>query len=198
MTIDELIERSHAMAVEKGWWPEGEQRSVVEQTNNFCAEISESWEEYRAGRMDTWWRGHDDMMNAGHDGLMYHVDGTPFKPEGFFVELADLCIRLADTMGAYGWRYQPLPQSDIDQASRHQWDLPQLILTLHVCVGCLGIGDDGQIGGGWETGAARTASGVINLCLVATEYHGVDMLALCELKMAYNATRSHRHGGKLA
>jgi hypothetical protein len=33
---------------------------------------------------------------------------------------------------------------------------------------------------------------------MAAAYHGVDLLEICELKMAYNATRLHRHGGKLA
>lgn len=30
-----------------------------------------------------------------------------WKPEVFWIEIADLCIRLADTMGAYGWAYSP-------------------------------------------------------------------------------------------
>ncbi len=30
------------------------------------------------------------------------------------------------------------------------------------------------------------------------KYHGIDLEAFMELKMAYNKTRSYRHGGKLA
>jgi hypothetical protein len=189
MTVDELIERSHAMAVLKGWWPEGEQRSVVDQVNNFSAEISEAWEEYRAGRVETWYSDQYDGDS---------ISPLSKKPEGFWVEVADLLIRLTDTMGAYGWTYSELRKCDYKQLDSCNWNLPRLIATLHICVGCLGIDPDGHIGGGWETGAQRSASGTICLCLLAAQSHGVDLLALCELKMAYNATRSHRHGGKLA
>lgn len=33
---------------------------------------------------------------------------------------------------------------------------------------------------------------------MAAECHGIDLFSLCELKMAYNATRPYRHGGKRA
>lgn len=206
MTIDELIERSHAQAVKSGWWPEGEQRSVVDQTNNYHAEIAEAWEEYRAGRIAMWysWKGARFIpFDAGsvkcEESGVFIDKNKWMKPEGFWVELADMLIRLADTMGAYGWTYSELRQSDYKQLDSCNWNLPRLIATLHICVGCLCIDPNGDIGGGeWETGAQRSASGTICICLLAAQSHGVDLLSLCELKMAYNATRSHRHGGKLA
>jgi hypothetical protein len=205
LKIEEMIERSHAMAVEKGWWDGGE-RSVVDQVNNFHAEISEAWEEYRAGRMDTWysrkgergetWTSMDAERHYSQTPYCYVENG--WKPEGFWIEIADLCIRLADTMGAYGWTYRDLRPSDCSQLDELNWSIPRLVSTLHICVGCLGIDDNGDIGGGWETGCQRSASGAIHLCMMAAKFHGVDLLALCELKMAYNATQSHRHGGKKA
>ena len=51
--FDSLTCVAHAMAVDKGWW-EGE-RSAVECWVNFHAELSEAWEEYRCGRMATWY-----------------------------------------------------------------------------------------------------------------------------------------------
>ena len=189
MTVDEMIERSHKMAVEKGWW-EGGAPSVADLVNNFHAEISEAWEEYRAGRMETWYAAR--QINEISD------LGVPRKPEGFWVEIADLCIRVADTMGAYGWQYQPLRASDLAKIAAVEWALPTLIATLHICAGCLGIDRNGDIGAGFEPGSAKTASGCLEICFGAAVFHRVDLWAIIELKMAYNTTRSHRHGGKKA
>jgi len=87
VTIQELVERAHKTAKEKGWW-EGE-RDLGEVLANVHAEVSEAWEEYRHGADLTEIRLKWDE----HDGL---------KPEGFPVELADILIRVADLAGAYG------------------------------------------------------------------------------------------------
>jgi hypothetical protein len=84
VTIDELIERAHTTAVAKGWW-EDTDRPMGDQFANFHAELSEAWEEYRAGHPL-----HEIRLDA-HG-----------KPDGFVVELADVFIRIADTLGAYG------------------------------------------------------------------------------------------------
>jgi len=146
------------------------------------------------------WFSHQSERVYG-DGTMVVNPGNrllSWKPEGFWVEIADLVIRLADTMGAMGWQYHDLRPSDYAKLEQMDWDLPRLVSTLHICVGCLCINDTNDIGSEWETGCQRSAGGAIHLCLMAAAYHGVDLLEICELKMAYNATRLHRHGGKLA
>jgi hypothetical protein len=82
----DLIIESHDTAVQKGWWntPDGQPRSMGDQFANFHAELSEAWEEYRAGKPL-------DEITTGDNG----------KPEGFTVELADLFIRVCDTIGNY-------------------------------------------------------------------------------------------------
>lgn len=194
MTAEELIERSHAQAVKSGWWPNGVQgRTAVEQTNNFLSEIMEAWEEYRAGRMDLWWSGHDDIMNLGHDGLMYHIDGTPFKPEGFWVEIADLLVRLGDTMGAYKWKYQDVSIQVMDMS---KCDIPRFIFGLSATVSRMLDLSDNDFP--WRGDALDNANGLFAVCIAMAKANGVDLLATCDLKMSYNTTRPKRHGGKLA
>ena len=193
MTIDELIERAHAMAVSKGWWPEGSDRSVVEQVNNFNGEIAEAWEECRHKRMKLWWSvtGKPDATSyaAGEaeregvsDALLLD-DG--YKPEGFWVEIADLVIRLADTAGAYGWPMRPVscPQFTSEV---------HLIKVLRSGVNSLECGDGHDA---WVWSASVHAATIVSICVDSAKAFGVDLWSLIELKMRYNATREHRHGG---
>ncbi len=110
-TLRELVDLAHAMAVEKGWWPDEAPHpdTVPAKLSLVHSEISEALEQYRDGHM-----------------LPYESHGG--KPEGFGVELADAVIRIFDLAG----------------------------------------------------------------------YLKIDLERLIRLKMDYNATRPHRHGGKLA
>ena len=84
MTIKELVEESHAIAIKKGWWD----RNVVRTFGDFCAllhtEISEAYEDYRNGRR------LDEVYYEGE------------KPCGIPIEFADLMIRIADNAAAFG------------------------------------------------------------------------------------------------
>lgn len=74
----------HAVAVRKGWWQEGKQKSFPEQLMLQVSELSEALEEYR--------NGHAYLE-------IYEKDG---KPEGISIELADCVIRIFDTCDFYG------------------------------------------------------------------------------------------------
>jgi NTP pyrophosphatase (non-canonical NTP hydrolase) len=84
--INQLVEEAHANAVAKGFW-DGENLAdnncVAAKLCLIHSEISEALDHLRDGKL----------------GPFHHPDG---KPDGFPVELADICIRVFDLAGAMG------------------------------------------------------------------------------------------------
>ena len=165
--FDSLTCVAHAMAVDKGWW-EGE-RSAVECWVNFHAELSEAWEEYRCGRMATWY--------ASDAASVLRSGGVP-KPEGFWVEIADLMIRIADYVGSRRFNASRFSEVDYDDA---KWnEIPSVIFLLH-----------------WHVSAIEFRV-VVEACEKFAAVHKIDLWSIIREKLRYNATRPHRHGGKRA
>ncbi len=83
-TINELIEKAHGLAREKGWYDgNAGQRNFGEMLALVHSEASEALEAYRETGMD------DSVSPTG-------------KPEGVASEFADVVIRIADMCGFYG------------------------------------------------------------------------------------------------
>tara|TARA_A100001037_G_scaffold298504_1_gene322349 strand:+ start:204 stop:527 length:324 start_codon:yes stop_codon:yes gene_type:complete len=80
MEINKLINLSHNIAQEKGWWDK--EREIPEMIALIHSELSEALEEFRV----------NDNLNIRYE------NG---KPEGFVVELADVLIRIFDLSGKY-------------------------------------------------------------------------------------------------
>ena len=89
--INDLCREAHETAKEKGW------HETPLATGDFIAnthaELSEAFEEYRAGKPIK------EIYDSGFD-----------KPEGFPIELADVIIRIADFCG--------LHEIDLEEAIR--------------------------------------------------------------------------------
>jgi len=192
--ITEWSQRIHELALAKGWWQDGiENRSVAEIVANYHGEISEAWEEYRAGRMDLWWSLNGKQViptTKSHEAQNDLGQWMPAKPEGFYVELGDLAIRLMDSIGAYKWEVGHIRDTRIDLGQK----MPELIADLHKAVSCMILSGSYQ----WSRQVKLYASCVIADCISAANHNGVDLWSLIELKHAYNQTRPIRHGGKLA
>ena len=194
--VTEWSKRIHEWAIDKGWWEGGiETRDVAEIVANFHSEASEAWEEYRAGRMDTWysWKGEAfKSFDAGsvisESGLFVNKNKW-MKPEGFWVEIADLCIRIMDAMEAYGW-----PASDRETNGNQGEDLPGLIIDFHATISSMFVRGCSS----WSSQADIWAQTIIVDAIVAARQNGVDLWKLIELKHRYNETRPYRHGGKKA
>ena len=154
-----LVRVAHGMAVEKGWWDDGiANRPIEDIVNNFHAEVSEAWEEYRAGRMATWYA---DWLQ---------------KPEGFFVELADLLIRIADAAGA---RRIDVGEVCFDGPGFSVATSKAIFILHNLIVKC-------------------DFEEVIDECLSLAVDNEHDLWATIREKLSYNATRPYRHGGKRA
>ncbi len=161
-----LVRVAHGMAVEKGWWDDGiAARPLEDIVNNFHAEISEAWEEYRAGRMATW---YSDMKAV--------LAGKLPKPEGFFVELADLLIRIADAAGAH--------RIDVDEQCTKFVSIEESIAfsirRMHE----------------WIANYDFTLAA--DECFALADDNNHDLWATIREKLSYNATRPYRHGWKRA
>jgi NTP pyrophosphatase (non-canonical NTP hydrolase) len=84
MNLDHLIEESHSLAIEKGWYENDNGRSFAELVMLVVTELSESVEAYRDGH-----------------GISEIIDGEGGKPEGVPIEIADAIIRIADMCGHF-------------------------------------------------------------------------------------------------
>lgn len=161
-----LVRVAHGMAVEKGWWDDGiNARPIEDIINNFHAEVSEAWEEYRAGRMATWYADPQAVLA-----------GKLPKPEGFYVELADLLIRIADAAGAH--------RIDVGEVC---FTGPGFVVSISVTILKL-----------HKMIARYDYEELINECLSLADNNNHDLWATIREKLRYNATRPHRHGGKRA
>ncbi len=186
----EFQNESFECALEKGWWDDCLTGSMLdgakiwevipEKIALVHSEISEALEDFRVGKMVTTLR----------------EDG---KPEGFGSELADVCIRWWDLLGAISkssasgnlWTLS----SDLDvpklgrESPRFEGarDVPRQLAWLH-----------------WATSQCLELFSVVRAgeCVIATlklgRDLGYDMDEEIRKKQAYNRTRSYRHGGKRA
>ena len=168
MNIRELQREAHAIAKEHGWWDT--ERTYGDLIALVHSELSEALEAYRLHELEVW------PSQVGEIPL-----GVPY-------ELADVVIRVADMAEHYGW--------DLDMEARDtpfiapetfgEWiaDAHYFTVAAYICK----RNDEKQCN--WFL------SRVIAHVQRMAAHYGIDLDAAIEAKMAYNRTRSYRHGGK--
>jgi hypothetical protein len=203
-TLNEIRDEAYAIAKSKGWHDEdAPQATVHDRVALMGTELSEAMEDHRAGRNPR----HIFLGNA-----TFHTDGGEVeigwqtamrtaengtKPEGIGVELADVIIRIGDAAGVYDLSLDPergikdwaddVFAPDYADKSFGEWYCWAIRLMLNA--------GDNIVEGNRSAASFQLclAIGVIGAwCRVLD----IDIDRCIELKMTFNRTRSHRHGGK--
>lgn len=180
LKFNDLVQRAHSLAVEKGWWDNGD-RPYREIMMLIVSEIAEATEEVRNGTPAIYQTAHHQIegpykveFGSGH---WSHC----LKPEGEAIELADVCIRIFDWFGRN--------KLDLDYGiGQFAVGVPSKLSPLEQhfeIVRLVSVGTDIDL-----------AEAVL-LATSRIKELGVDPEIAIELKMAFNATRPRRHGGKL-
>lgn len=168
--------KAFTLAKEKGWHPDGEDNNAPEMIGTRLAmimcEIAEAIECVSRGQMKVAYVG----MQA--------------KPEGFPIELADVFLRLADF--AYTSDV-PFPTVVQVRRSNVPWYNPR-VKAANLAHFMAGFGTKVCTAGCLTPGTLRAA---LECLFEFAALEGFDLLAMAELKHAYNTTRTLRHGGKI-
>lgn len=192
MDIKTLVEAAHQNAVSKGWWEE--ERTYGELIALVHSEVSEALEDFRNGKQpnEVWYEGEHE----GQKVRSYIKDGKCQKLCGVPSELADICIRIFDIAGKYGWRnelalkYAVIPIFDnferVSIAENLAWihhELAESFVSLKR----------------WKDGTKAVVhlANAIAEVVEISQMFDIDIDRAIAEKMAYNATRPQRHGGKV-
>lgn len=177
MLTNEKIAAIHANAVAHGFWEPGEEPTFGEYCALIHEEISEAFSAWRNNEPDE-----------------YVVDG---KPEGVWVELADVVIRCADLLGVLKQGMEPWIDSVYPKIVDYMRALDEEKFAEYV-----------SMLHNFVTNAHESASrNLLNVyitieyivaCIYAmAEARNIDLDAIIDRKCAYNATRPYKHGKRM-
>lgn len=196
MKIADIIHEAHATACEKGWHDrplrneagELDVDRVAAKLALIHSEITEAWE---------YWSTRDFDTRVSDSG----------KPDGLFVELADVVIRVGDLLGALDIEY-----SGSWATTREVWDevirppfgdMPALFVRAHgsVSYALEALRDSSEVGVEEALTCligqcVQLAKGAASLFFGSSPESPDPFTEAVRIKMAYNRTRPHRHGGK--
>lgn len=183
-SINEYVRAAHSNAVIKGWWdPAPSYKEVIALIHS---EVSEALEDHRNGKQpaEVWYEADD-----GNHTVQWNDSR---KPCGIPSELADICIRVFDACGRYDmgealerWVGHAKPRAGFEVSEGNSF-VENLNIIHDNLANCSQAND-------WI--CFKFAIVIQNVEKLAGLY-GIDLQQAIDEKMAYNATRPQRHGGK--
>lgn len=163
-----------------GWFDT--ERTSWESNALLHSEIAEAFEAYRQwGTKDATANNCASKGPSDSELLLYSRESRPCKPEGVGSELADILIRLLDTIEREQWQYDWIKDSLEDFAGQSVIEPNNFgcwIDTLHTLV----VKD-------YPYDLLLTLIGM-------AEHYQIDLQAEFDRKLTYNRTRGYRHGNK--
>jgi len=165
--INDYAQKIHQMNVDKGFWPEN--RDVQQITLLNISEISEALESYRKGEQ-----------------AIFEIDG---KPEGWIVELADTAIRILDAIG--GIDKINFATNCSDSVLQSLYNLTEM--SIKAASNSIGKKTEQVFTDGKDNFLLNLKAMILYLD-VEFEERGFNLIQVIEQKLAYNATRAHKHG----
>lgn len=193
MSLLLLQEEIYRVNVANGWFDPEKPRSYADDVALIHSEISEAFEAYR-----DW--GMEDKTGDPKEGQ------TLAKPEGVGSELADVLVRVLDTAKRYeisGESFDTvlkdanteLEESDYEVLhAMESVSFGTLVSYLHKMTSFLV--DDSSEAPDREDLEDRLLD-VFSAIYLVSKLVDIDLITETERKVAFNATRGYRHGGKL-
>lgn len=181
--LADLTRSCHADSVAAGWWdplgaPTAEIAREAVRADLIASEVGEAL----------------DALRRPERPLAYLDDKG--KPDGYLVEVADTAIRACDLLGRilsredrrlarvaaanvsgglYLTKWQHLVLYQVVRLAHNDADYGMTLVRVEASI--------------------RRLTEIVYLCAEETTRHGADLVALINLKRAYNRTRGKRHGG---
>lgn len=183
LPLDQLIDDVEEVNRDNGW--HDAERSPAASRVLLHSEVAEAFEAYRSHGFADVTVTHLQIEVPSFAGRpAVHVDGAPLenpKPEGIGSELADVVIRMLDTLlrGSFwlpDYCKGPLPQVAGDDYAGD--DIVDVLDRLHDLI------------------AREDYDRVIPTVAWAAHLSGVVLADEVDRKLAHNRTRGHMHGGK--
>lgn len=181
-TFDNMTERVFAVNQANGWFEEG--RHFDDDIALLHSEVSEMFEAYR-----DW--GFEDMtdLKCKRSASDEHL----CKPQGFGSECADVLVRLLDSRHRHPGQLK-LPWANLSEVDDHpDFDPFHSTLTvgghikrLHILISRIS-----------PTPGNRNFGGTLAYLVAWCRHLEIDLQFEFERKLEFNATRGHKHGGKL-
>ena len=175
MLTNKKIAAIHANAVTHGFWEPGSEPTFGEYCALIHEEISEAFSAWRNGEPDEYIKGG--------------------KPEGVWVELADVVIRCADWLGYVEHKTAPFSDTVYSKLKDQLSELDENKFASYITLlhDMLTTAKESIM-----FHSRHLSLEYIVLCIYAmADVRGIDLDAIIDRKCAYNATRPYRHGKRM-